>query len=319
MMPMMRFRRYRVFLIFAILITILLVRLTHRRNWPQYPQSGITSPKGKGDDAALARPPGKPQWTHRPAVEEGERLIGLEQNKPEQHEPEAVPKTTSNLARDTKTTTKSSAAAQETVPKVILPDRKRPAPVADVYSGDIYDTDVDDIHPIAPPGRQELVDMPETTSVIHWQKQVEHFPVPTESIIKLPTGKPVAIPKIQHVFDDETSDAKRTREKRQTLVREEFKKAWGGYKKYAWLHDELSPVSGKFRDPFCGWAATLVDTLDTLWIMGLEEEFEEAAKAVSLIDFNTSPRSDIPMFETTIRYLGGLLDHCHWSLQGWHN
>jgi mannosyl-oligosaccharide alpha-1,2-mannosidase len=41
--------------------------------------------------------------------------------------------------------------------------------------------------------------------------------------------------------------------------------------------------------------------------MGLEEEFEEAARAVDLIDFTTSPRADIPLFETTIRYLGGLL------------
>ena len=50
-----------------------------------------------------------------------------------------------------------------------------------------------------------------------------------------------------------------------------------------------------------------MDSLDTLWIMGLKEEFEEAAKAIDKIDFTTSPRSDIPVFETTIRYLGGLL------------
>jgi len=41
--------------------------------------------------------------------------------------------------------------------------------------------------------------------------------------------------------------------------------------------------------------------------MGLEDEFEEAVRGVEMIDFTTSPRSDIPMFETTIRYLGGLL------------
>ncbi|TVY16745.1 Endoplasmic reticulum mannosyl-oligosaccharide 1,2-alpha-mannosidase [Lachnellula arida] len=312
-MIMMRFRRYRVFLVFAALIVILLVRLTPRKDWPQYPQServGSTSPQGTKGDAAPARPDPFPKYTQ--PVEE-ERLVGLDKSKPEpeekpQHKPEVVllettqTTTTSISISDAKATTKSSAAAQETVPKFTPPNRKKPPPAADVY-----DTDVDDVHPVAPPGRQELLELPAATSPIHWSKQPEHFPVPTESIIKLPTGTPVSIPKIQYAFHDETSDMKRDREQRQTKVKEEFRKAWGGYKKHAWFHDELSPVSGKFRDPFCGWAATLVDTLDTLWIMGLEDEFEEAAKAVDLIDFTTSPRSDIPMFETTIRYLGGLL------------
>jgi mannosyl-oligosaccharide alpha-1,2-mannosidase len=169
------------------------------------------------------------------------------------------------------------------------------------------DEEEPDLHPVAPPGRQELPTFSAVPTTIHWEKQVEHFPVPKESIIKLPTGVPVQIPKIQHNFNDETPNAKINREKRQAKVKEEFKKAWTGYKKHAWLHDELSPVTGNFRDPFCGWAATLVDTLDTLWIMGLQEEFEEAAKAVDLIDFTTTPRGDIPMFETTIRYMGGLL------------
>ena len=84
-------------------------------------------------------------------------------------------------------------------------------------------------------------------------------------------------------------------------------KSWQGYKEKAWMHDELSPVSGGFRDPFAGWGATFVDTLDTLWIMGLKDEFDEAMQAVDKIDFTTSPRADIPLFETTIRYLGGLL------------
>ncbi|KUJ14757.1 seven-hairpin glycosidase [Mollisia scopiformis] len=115
------------------------------------------------------------------------------------------------------------------------------------------------------------------------------------------------MPKIQFSFNDETPDAKINREKRQTKVKEEFQKAWSGYRKKAWLHDELSPETGGFKDPFCGWAATLVDSLDTLWIMGLQEEFENAARAVDLLDFTTSPRGDIPVFETTIRYLGGLI------------
>ena len=203
----------------------------------------------------------KPQWIPRPQAEEG--LVEPEKPTRQQTTAVAVPKTTSrSAAKAVGSAAKSAksgnvatpAPTTPTIPKVVLPERKKPSPGADSYSGETYETDVDDIHPVAPPGRQDFVDLPAASSTIHWQKQVEHFPVPTEKIIKLPTGTPVAIPKIQYAFKDETSDAKRTREKRQASVKEEFKKAWGGYKKYAWLHDELSPVSGKFRDPFCGWA-----------------------------------------------------------------
>ena len=196
-------------------------------------------------------------------------------------------------------------------------DEKRPSPadtsVLDKVSPQPTQTTAnkavveEHMHPVAPPARQDFPTLKAVPTTIHWEAQTEHFPVPTESIITLPTGAPATIPRIQYKFQDEAPEVKIIREKRQSQVKEEFKRAWNGYKSQAWLHDELSPVSGKFRDPFCGWAATLVDALDTLWIMGLKDEFEEAAKAVDQIDFTTSPRDDIPLFETTIRYLGGLV------------
>jgi len=85
-------------------------------------------------------------------------------------------------------------------------------------------------------------------------------------------------------------------------------------REYAWTHDELDPVQAAmnnsqhgFRDPFGGWGATLVDSLDTLWLMGMTEEFDEAVNATMSIDFTTVAREDIPIFETTIRYVGGLI------------
>ncbi|MCJ1425667.1 hypothetical protein MMC29_003567, partial [Sticta canariensis] len=148
-------------------------------------------------------------------------------------------------------------------------------------------------------------DVRETT--IHWSQLPEHFPIPPQSIIPLPSGKPKAIPKIQHVFSDESANDKIDRLQKLEAIKGAFTTSWNGYKKKAWMHDELSPVSGLYRDPFCGWAATLVDSLDTLWIMGLKEEFEEAVNAVKSIDFTTSNRQEIPLFETVIRYLGGLI------------
>ncbi|QDS73448.1 hypothetical protein FKW77_008799 [Venturia effusa] len=67
------------------------------------------------------------------------------------------------------------------------------------------------------------------------------------------------------------------------------------------------PLSGRPHDPFGGWAATLVDSLDTLWIMGLHDEFRAAVKAIEVIDFSTCALEEINVFETTIRYLGGFL------------
>ncbi|KAG5945337.1 hypothetical protein E4U53_006730 [Claviceps sorghi] len=140
-----------------------------------------------------------------------------------------------------------------------------------------------------------------------WTKPKEHFPLPKESIITLPAGSAKKIPKIQHDFPTEAEGPKKKRLQRLAMVKEEIGRSWAGYREYAWMHDELSPVSNRSRDPFCGWAATLVDSLDTLWIAGFKDEFDEAAAAVRKIDFTYTDRSTIPVFETTIRYLGGLL------------
>jgi mannosyl-oligosaccharide alpha-1,2-mannosidase len=292
-----RFRRTR-FLVFAAIIGILIVRFTHTRHWEQYSHTetfGFSSPQEEGNRGEFT--PGKTP------------LPGASNDKPKENEKATLEKVRPPVSPTPGgalplTNPKPSENSIPTVPHVVIPNRKI-LPPTQVSVGE--EEKENDIHPIGPPGKQEFPTFAAVPTTIHWEKQVEHFPVPTESIIQLPTGVPPSIPKIQHVFNDETPDAKISREKRQSKVKEEFQKAWAGYKKYAWLHDELSPVSGKFRDPFCGWAATLVDTLDTLWIMDLQEEFEEAARAVDLIDFTTTPRSDIPVFETTIRYLGGLL------------
>ena len=154
-------------------------------------------------------------------------------------------------------------------------------------------------------GRMEVDPLPSDAPKEHWKKPKEHFPVSTT--VQLPTGTPKAIPSIQFAFKQEKESAKEDREKKRQMIEKSFLKSWNSYKEYAWMHDELSPVTGGHRDPFAGWGATLVDTLDTLWMMGLKEEFETSVKAVEKIDFTTSPRKDIPLFETTIRYLGGLI------------
>jgi mannosidase alpha-like ER degradation enhancer 2 len=90
-------------------------------------------------------------------------------------------------------------------------------------------------------------------------------------------------------------------------VRDEALYAWNGYKKYAWGHDALKPLSHK---PFDWYGHSLlmtpVDALDTLVLMGLKPQADEAR---SLIDTELNLDQDIYVkdFEITIRLLGSLI------------
>lgn len=54
------------------------------------------------------------------------------------------------------------------------------------------------------------------------------------------------------------------------VVRDAFRHAWKGYKDHAWGRDELKPISKSFGEWF-GLGLTLIDSLDTMWILGLKE------------------------------------------------
>lgn len=150
---------------------------------------------------------------------------------------------------------------------------------------------------------------------VHWEKQPEHFPVPKGDLIPLPEGKRKAIPRVQASFRGELITHRRIREKKLNAIKGTFLNNWDNYRDRAWEHDELKPVSGEFRDPLAGWRSTLVDNLDTLWIMGLKDRFEEGLAEVESIDFKTTLRVALPLFEITIRYLGGLIAAYDVSLQ----
>jgi hypothetical protein len=46
--------------------------------------------------------------------------------------------------------------------------------------------------------------------------------------------------------------------------------AWSAYRKYAWGHDELRPISKTWQE-WMGVGLTIVDAIDTLYIMALTE------------------------------------------------
>jgi hypothetical protein len=146
------------------------------------------------------------------------------------------------------------------------------------------------------------------TGDLRYEKRPDRHPVESPvAIPPAPATDAVKIPRIQATLPREDDDTRTTRLARLQKVKESFQHSWEGYSKHAWMHDEVGPLSGDPKDPFGGWAATLVDSLDSLWIMGLEDEFNRAVVACDKIDFSTSTSGQINVFETTIRYLGGFL------------
>lgn len=92
---------------------------------------------------------------------------------------------------------------------------------------------------------------------------------------------------------------------------EAFLHSWRGYKEFAWGHDNLKPISMSYSDWF-GLGLTIVDSLDTLYIMDLQEEYDEARNWVDqYLRFDVN--RDVNLFEVTIRVLGGLLSTYHLS------
>lgn len=57
---------------------------------------------------------------------------------------------------------------------------------------------------------------------------------------------------------------------RQRAVVAAAKHAWAGYKQFAWGHDNLKPISMGSHEWF-GLGLTIVDSLDTLYIMNMQE------------------------------------------------
>ncbi|MFQ5690405.1 MAG: GH92 family glycosyl hydrolase [Gemmatimonadota bacterium] len=90
-------------------------------------------------------------------------------------------------------------------------------------------------------------------------------------------------------------------------VVEEFRHAWRGYRKYAWGHDALRPLSRRPRDWYgASLYMTPVDAFDTMRLMGLDEDAAEAKELV-LSHLSFDHGFGVQVFEVTIRLLGGLL------------
>ncbi|OTF77171.1 hypothetical protein BLA29_008116, partial [Euroglyphus maynei] len=95
------------------------------------------------------------------------------------------------------------------------------------------------------------------------------------------------------------------------FVKNMMKDAWKNYVLYAWGYNELQPQTrnGKLDSIFgpTKLGATIVDSMDTLFLMDMKQEFEMGRKWIAQeLDFK-STQTEISVFETIIRYVGGLL------------
>ncbi|XP_033239428.1 mannosyl-oligosaccharide alpha-1,2-mannosidase IA isoform X1 [Drosophila pseudoobscura] len=98
---------------------------------------------------------------------------------------------------------------------------------------------------------------------------------------------------------------------RRAHVKQMMEHAWHNYKLYAWGKNELRPLSQR---PHSGsifgsydLGATIVDGLDTLYIMGLENEYREGRDWIERKFSLDNISAELSVFETNIRFVGGML------------
>ncbi|KAI5738393.1 hypothetical protein M8J77_006389 [Diaphorina citri] len=133
----------------------------------------------------------------------------------------------------------------------------------------------------------------------------QESPIKSSALAKLDGNSPVMFT----VSDDEDPDPD-IRMKRET-VKKMMKHAWDNYVTYAWGKNELKPLSRRGHSGSIFGSAelgmTIIDGLDTLYIMGLTDEYEDGKKWVAESLTLDDKKIELSVFETTIRFIGAIL------------
>lgn len=100
--------------------------------------------------------------------------------------------------------------------------------------------------------------------------------------------------------------------KLQQEVKVETLRSWNAYKKYAWGHDVLLPLSKSHQDWYeHSLGISPIDAYSTLKVMGLEKEAKEIEEYALAMDWDKDMY--VQTFEVNIRILGGLLSMYHYT------
>lgn len=147
-----------------------------------------------------------------------------------------------------------------------------------------------------------------------------------DAFARIIVGKCPLLSRAVHCFDDQTYDSAKMQVRRDmdtsrrlisAYIEEETEFArvqvvrmmrhiWTNYDSIAFGKDEMKPVSGEGVNNWGGLGQTIVDSLDTLWLMNFHEEFHKAADWVEN-HLNFDVNVNVNTFETSIRQLGGLI------------
>lgn len=101
-----------------------------------------------------------------------------------------------------------------------------------------------------------------------------------------------------------------TREKAQmkSLVTQMFDFGFNSYMEHAFPRDELKPISCSGMNTWGNYSLTLIDSLDTLYVMGKMDQFRTGVDhVINHVSFSGHDTDAVSVFETNIRVLGGLL------------
>lgn len=118
------------------------------------------------------------------------------------------------------------------------------------------------------------VDIPELTPQL---KEFVTFLQTESSKPEIKTGKFE-----YQVPDDLKEDYHNLNEYRSEYLRNAFCFAWANYREKAWGFDEIQPKSGQGNNAWGGVGITILDTVDTLVLMGLNEEEKKARDFVGI-------------------------------------
>ena len=144
-----------------------------------------------------------------------------------------------------------------------------------------------------------------TKSSFDWSTLPAYHPI--ASLQTLPTAVPKKLKRVQHLVENPHHYEASVEQARCKTIRLAAEKAWKSLRVQDRFAKGQIPMRTAWQDPFAPSTVALIESLDTLWIMGLKREFSEGVQLVGQLDWNATIRKSCEVRATTAKMLGGLL------------
>lgn len=131
------------------------------------------------------------------------------------------------------------------------------------------------------------------------------LPVRVDVAVAQNSGKPSLSETMKNGHRIQTANT--TNARRRDFVLKMIHHAWDSYERRAMGFDEIRPMNGLGVNNWGGVALTLIDSLDTLILAGMEAEFRRAVEWLRRNPSIFDTPVTVNVFETAIRHLGGLV------------